>query len=124
VLDLAYRRGLSGVELADALGVSPESAKKLMQRLRATVERSLSALLVARHAAQIGCQQLAATLAESDGQFSILMRKRIARHIDSCPACDAHRRSLVNSVALLGGAVIDRITAGGEKNVTSTRRPA
>jgi RNA polymerase sigma factor (sigma-70 family) len=50
VLELAYRHGLSGPDLAEALGVSHASAKKLVQRLRDTIQRSLGALLVARGA--------------------------------------------------------------------------
>jgi RNA polymerase sigma factor (sigma-70 family) len=45
VLELAYRHGLDGPELAEALGVSHASAKKMTQRLRETIERSLGALL-------------------------------------------------------------------------------
>ncbi len=108
VLELAYRQGLSGPDLANAVGVSHESAKKLLQRLRDTVERSLGAPLVARHGAQHGCPQLAQTLAPSDGAFTILMRKRIARHVESCAACGAYRSSVVNSVAVLSGVVLDR----------------
>lgn len=122
VLDLAYRQALAGAELAEALGVSHESAKKLVQRLRATVERSLSALLVARYAEQNGCRELAATLATADGQFSVLMRKRVARHIDACPTCDAHRRTLVSSVAMLGGAIIERISATTDPGTSASRR--
>lgn len=50
VLNLAYRHGLTGSELAQALGVSNDSAKKMAQRLRDTVEKSLGALLVVRQA--------------------------------------------------------------------------
>jgi RNA polymerase sigma factor (sigma-70 family) len=110
VLELAYRQGLTGPDLAEALGVSHDSAKKLLQRLRDTIERSLGALLVARHAAQNGCPQLARDLSGWDGQFTVLMRKRIARHIESCPTCDAYRRSLVNSVAMVGGAVVKKLS--------------
>ncbi len=48
MLELAYRHGLEGQELADALDVSHANAKKLVQRLRDTIERSLGALLVSR----------------------------------------------------------------------------
>ncbi|SEB11400.1 MULTISPECIES: sigma-70 family RNA polymerase sigma factor [unclassified Mycobacterium] len=104
VLELGYRHGLEGPELAEALGVSTASAKKIMQRLRDTMERSLGALLVARRG-QSGnsCGELGAILAGWDGTFTILMRKRIARHIESCPMCDQDRRRMVNPVALLGG---------------------
>ncbi len=110
VLELAYRQGLTGPDLAEALGVSNDSAKKLLQRMRDTIVRSLGALLVARRATQNGCPQLAATLSGWDGQFTILMRKRIARHIESCSTCDEYRRSVVNAVAILGGAVLEKLS--------------
>ncbi len=106
VLELTYRHGLDGADLADALGVSPANATKLVYRLRETVERSLGALLVSRRARNTGagCPELAAVLDGWDGRFSILMRKRIARHIESCPTCDEERHQLVSPVALLGAA--------------------
>lgn len=105
VLELAYRHGLDGPELAEALNVSAASAKKMTQRLRETVERSLGALLVSRgvRSDPSACPELGEILDGWDGQFSVLMRKRIARHIESCPVCDEERRRLVNPVALLGG---------------------
>jgi RNA polymerase sigma factor (sigma-70 family) len=108
VLELAYRHGLEGPDLGEALGVNPTHARKLAQRLRETVERSLGALLVARNAQQnpSGCPQLRAILDGWDGQFNILMRKRIARHIESCPSCEQERRRLVNPVALLGAVPV------------------
>ncbi len=108
VLELAYRHGLDGPELAEALGVSHASAKKLTQRLRDTIERSLGALLVSRRVRDntFGCAELAAVLDDWDGTFTVLMRKRIARHIESCPTCDQERRRLVNPVALLGAAPV------------------
>jgi RNA polymerase sigma factor (sigma-70 family) len=104
VLELAYRHGLDGPELAEALGVSRVGARSVVQRLRETIERSLGALLVARGAQRNPnrCPDLAAILAGWDGKFSVLMRKRIARHIESCAICDQERRRLVNPVALLG----------------------
>jgi RNA polymerase sigma factor (sigma-70 family) len=110
VLELAYHQGLTGPELADALGVTHDCAKKLLQRLRHTFERSLGALLVARRANQNGCSELAAAVSNWDGQFTVLMRKRVARHIESCPTCDGYRRSLVSSVAMVGCAVIKKLS--------------
>jgi len=108
VLDLAYRHGLDGQELATALKVSPGTANKTVSRLRETVEHALGALLVARQAraATDACAELLAILAGWDGRFTALMRKRIARHIESCPTCEEQRRRLVNPVALLGGAPV------------------
>lgn len=110
VLELAYRQGLAGPELADALGVSHDCAKKLLQRLRSTFERSLGALLVARRADQHGCPELSTTLSGWDGVFTVLVRKRIARHIESCPTCDEYRRSLVSSVTMVGHVVIKKLS--------------
>jgi len=50
VFDLAFRHGLSGPDLADALGVTHSNANTMVQRLKRTIERSLGALLVARRA--------------------------------------------------------------------------
>src|SRR6202021_4057572 len=65
VLELAYRHGLDGPELAEALGVSAGNATKMVSRLRETIERSLGALLVARRAQRNpqGCAELGAILA-------------------------------------------------------------
>ena len=105
VLELTYRHGLDGPELAEALGVSAAGARTMTHRLRETIERALGALLVARGARTgQGCPELGAFLTDWDGEFTILMRKRIARHIDSCPTCQEQRGKMVNPVALLGGA--------------------
>lgn len=106
VFDLAFRHGLSGPDLADALGVSDANAYTLVKRLKGTIERSLGALLVARRArSKAGdCAELDEMLANWDGKFTVLMRKRISRHIESCPNCDDERRRLVSPAALLGAA--------------------
>jgi RNA polymerase sigma factor (sigma-70 family) len=104
ILDLAYRHGLDGPDLAQALDVSPANATKMISRLRETVEKALGALLVARRICNTGagCAELAAILEGWDGHFTVLMRKRIARHIEDCPNCTDERRRLVSPVALLG----------------------
>ena len=106
VLELAYRHGLDGADLADALGVTQSNANTIVHRLRETIERALGALLVSRHVQNNpeDCPELAAILAGWDGHFSVLMRKRIARHIESCVACDEERQRRVSPVALLGAA--------------------
>jgi RNA polymerase sigma factor (sigma-70 family) len=108
VLELAYRHGLTAAEIAETLGVSAASAKKMVQRLRDTVQQSLGALLVARQSisGHNRCPELAAILANWDGQFTILLRKRISRHIESCASCDQDRGRLVNPASLLGTAAV------------------
>jgi RNA polymerase sigma factor (sigma-70 family) len=108
VLELAYRHGLDGADLAEALGVTQVNANTIVHRLRETVERALGALLVSRgvHVDPNRCTELAAILDGWDGTFTVLMRKRVARHIEGCATCDEERRRLVNPMALLGGAPV------------------
>jgi RNA polymerase sigma factor (sigma-70 family) len=108
VYELAYRQSLDGPELADALGVTHKNANTLVERLRDTIARSLGALLVCRRtkADPDRCPELAEVLADWDGQFTVLMRKRVARHIDGCAVCEEDRAQMVSPAALLGAAPI------------------
>ena len=108
VLELTYRHGLDGADLAEALGVSQNSANVIVHRLRETVERALGALLVSRGVRHHPdrCGELAEILDGWDGTFTVLMRKRVARHIERCAICDEERQRLVNPVALLGAAPV------------------
>lgn len=106
VLELAYRQGLDGPELAEALGVTPKNANTLVERLRETVARSLGALLLCRRikADPNRCPELAAIVDQWDGQLTPLLRKRVARHVDGCAICDDDRARMVSPAALLGAA--------------------
>lgn len=108
VLELSYRQGLAGPELADALGVTAGNANTLVERLRDTFARSLGALLISRQVRSdpSKCPELAALLADWDGAFSVLMRKRIARHVDGCAVCDEAKSRMVSPAALLAAAPI------------------
>jgi hypothetical protein len=77
LLDLHLRHGLEGAELGEAMGVEPGLAHVLLSRPRDQVERSLGALLVAR-LGRDDCPDLAGVLADWDGRFSALIRKRVA----------------------------------------------
>jgi RNA polymerase sigma factor (sigma-70 family) len=103
VLELSLVQGLDSDELADALGVSRNHAHALLSRARSQLERSLGALLVARTGRE-ACAALDALLAGWDGQLTVLMRKRVSRHIDQCEICgELKRREL--SPALFAGAL-------------------
>lgn len=108
VYELAYRHGLDGQELADALGVSHTNARTLLGRLRDGIERSLGALLVCRRAKfdPAACPGLWELLQLWDGVFTVLMRKRVARHIDGCAQCESERRRMVSPAALLGAVPV------------------
>jgi RNA polymerase sigma factor (sigma-70 family) len=103
VLELSLMQGLDGDELAAALGVSRNHAHALQSRARSQLERSLGALLVARTGRQ-DCAALDTLLAGWDGQMTVLMRKRVSRHIEHCEVCgELKRREL--SPALFAGAL-------------------
>ena len=99
-LELSLRHGLEGRDLADALGVSVGHMNTLLTRARQQLERSLSAILVAR-TGRSDCPELAEIVSGWDGQLTVLMRKRISRHIDNCSTCSARKRTEVSATALL-----------------------
>jgi RNA polymerase sigma factor (sigma-70 family) len=99
-LELSLRHGLEGRDLADALGVSVSHMNTLLTRARQQLERSLSAILVAR-TGKDECPELASIIAGWDGKLTVLMRKRISRHIENCDTCSERRRHEVSATALL-----------------------
>jgi RNA polymerase sigma factor (sigma-70 family) len=134
VLELSVRQGLQGADLADALGVSAQQSYGLVHRMRDRTERSLGALCVAR-AGRKDCPELAEILQAWDGEFSVLIRKRVARHVDGCETCERTKRRFAPLV-LLGSAralaapidlrdrVLDRVTVGsGETPSYAFTRP-
>ena len=108
VLELAYRHGLEGADLAAALEVSVAQARAMSMRLRQTVERSLGALLLARRVRRnrLVCLELATILHGWDGVFTARTRNRVTGHVESCLTCEAERRRLVTPAALLGAAPV------------------
>lgn len=102
LLDLHLRQGLEGAELGEAMGVSASNAYVMLNRLRAQVERSLGALLIARMGRD-ECPALDELLADWDGTFSVLIRKRVARHVEKCEVCSERRKLIVSPWALLAG---------------------
>jgi RNA polymerase sigma factor (sigma-70 family) len=102
-IELSLIAELDGDELADALGVSRNHAHALLSRARSQLERSLGALIVARTGRE-ACPDLNAMLAGWDGQLTVLMRKRISRHIEQCAVCGERKRRELTP-ALFAGAV-------------------
>ncbi|WP_216713035.1 hypothetical protein [Mycolicibacterium rhodesiae] len=99
------------VGLPDGMELLPSRDGSLAsQRLGLTITASTTSPPV-RIVGQAELARLvAATLSGWDGVFTVLVRKRTARHIESCPTCDDYRRSLVNSVAMVGNAVIKKLS--------------
>ncbi len=94
VLDLHLRHGLGGEELGEALGVSRQNAYVQLNKMKGALARAAGAYLVVRYRRR-DCDELDAVLAGWDGSWNPLIRKRAARHIDSCDVCERHRGVLV-----------------------------
>lgn len=92
VLELSLQ-GLDGADLADAMGVSATNAYQASHRMKERLERSVGALLVARQG-RSDCHDLDALLRDWDGRFSVLWRKRVARHVDGCEECTERRKKV------------------------------
>ena len=103
VIELSLGSELEGDELADALGVSRNHAHALLSRARGQLERSLGALLVAR-TGRATCPELDAMLDGWDRQLTVLMRKRISRHIEQCAECGERKRRELTP-AMFAGAL-------------------
>jgi RNA polymerase sigma factor (sigma-70 family) len=104
ILELSIRQGLDGADLADALGVTPEQSYSMVHRMRERVDRSLGAFVVAK-AGRRECSTLDEILRDWDGEFNVLIRKRVARHIESCETC-ASTKGKVAPLALFGAAPV------------------
>jgi RNA polymerase sigma factor (sigma-70 family) len=111
MLDLHLRQGLDGAELGEAMGMSAAHAYVQLNRLRSQVERSLGALLVARTGRE-ECPELDALLTDWDGTLTPIIRKRVARHVESCETCSARKRRMVSPWALLATVPIVLAPAG------------
>ena len=101
LIELQLRQGLDAAEIAAMLGVSRNHAHALLSRARDQLEISLGALLVARSGRE-DCAALNTMLADWDGQLNVLMRKRINRHIENCPACAERKKRELAPALLLG----------------------
>jgi RNA polymerase sigma factor (sigma-70 family) len=101
VIELQLRQGLDPAEVADVLGISRNHAHALISRARDQLEICLGVLLVARTGRE-ACAELDALLEGWDGQLTVLLRKRLHRHIDKCSICTDRKRSALRPAMLLG----------------------
>jgi RNA polymerase sigma factor (sigma-70 family) len=101
LIQLQLQQELDVAEIAAMLGVSRNHVHALLSRARAQLEVCMGALLVAR-SGRGDCEALGALLQDWDGQLNVLMRKRINRHIERCPACTERKRRELAPALLLG----------------------
>jgi RNA polymerase sigma factor (sigma-70 family) len=111
VIELSLVGELDGDELAAALGVSRNHAHAQLSRARSQLERSLGALIVARTGRQ-ACPVLEAMLTGWDGQMTVLMRKRISRHIERCDVCGERKRQELTPILFTGALPIVALSPG------------
>jgi RNA polymerase sigma factor (sigma-70 family) len=116
VIELSLIAELDGDELADALGVSRNHAHALLSRARSQLERSLGALIVARTGRE-ACAGLNAMLAGWDGQLTVLMRKRISRHIEQCEICGERKRRELTPALFAGALPVAALLPGFREQV-------
>jgi len=100
VIELQLRQGLEAAEVADVLGVSRNHAHSLLSRARDQLEACLAVLLVGR-AGHGECGELGSMLTGWDGRLTVLLRKRVYRHIEHCATCTARRAIELRPAMLL-----------------------
>jgi RNA polymerase sigma factor (sigma-70 family) len=91
--------GLDLHEVALVLGVSRSHAHSLFSRARDQLEASVAALLVSRTGPP-DCPALAALLTGWDGALTVLVRKRVGRHMERCATCADRRHREVRPAML------------------------
>ena len=89
LLELSMQ-GLEGEELAEALGVKTSHVHVLTSRMRDRMEKAVGSLLVAR-LGRDDCEKLEQLLSDWDGKFTIEVRSKVTRHIESCDTCTKRR---------------------------------
>jgi len=102
ILELQLRQGLGSGEVASVLGISRNHAHALLSRARDQLETALAVLVVSRAGRQ-DCADLDELLHDWDGQLTVLLRKRVNRHVDRCPVCSGRRQREMTPAMLLGG---------------------
>jgi RNA polymerase sigma factor (sigma-70 family) len=115
VIDLSLHE-LEGSDLASALGVPVNQAHALASRARAQLEKSLGVLLVARSGRE-ACPELETMLASWDGQLTVLLRKRVSRHIEQCDVCGERKRRELSPAMLLSALPVIILPPGLRQQV-------
>jgi RNA polymerase sigma factor (sigma-70 family) len=95
VYDIYVVSGVPIEGLATELGLSLDNTRKLVQRMRLRVARSVEALVLTQPGCN-DCPDFQTLLSGWDGQLSPLWRKRIARHVDVCTGCEQRCGSIIS----------------------------
>ncbi|MFB7469781.1 sigma-70 family RNA polymerase sigma factor [Kitasatospora sp. NPDC056184] len=95
---------LTRAELAEALDLTPQHAAVRVQRMKKQLEAGR--VVVRALTAYPRCPDLTELTAGWDGTPNSVWRKRTARHIRDCAACDGLGRDLVPAEGLLAGLAL------------------
>ena len=112
VIELQLRHQLEPAEMASVLGVSRNHVHSLLSRAREQLEVCLAVLVVGK-TGRDDCRDLASMLSDWDGQLTVLLRKRVSRHIQNCPTCTSRRAFALKPAAFFapGGVALAMLAA-------------
>ena len=124
IIELRLWQGLDTAEAAAVLGITRAHAHLLMSRGRDQLTASVGALLVAR-TGRDECATLDHLLSGWDGELTVLLRKRLSRHIEHCDICsDRRRRELQPALLSLWPAGVLAAEALGRHAMHAAAVPA
>jgi RNA polymerase sigma factor (sigma-70 family) len=112
VIELQLRHQLEPAEMASVLGVSRNHVHSMLSRAREQLEVCLAVLVVGK-TGRDDCPDLANMLSDWDGQLTVLLRKRVSRHIQHCPICTSRRAFALQPAAFFapGGLALAMLAA-------------
>ena len=112
-LALALRHDLDMAEVALAMGSNQPTARARVSRAKAALTGSVTALLLARESTGTTptCEGLAQALAGFTGEWTPLLRKRVAKHVKACPEC--HERGHERAVGYVSAFTLPVVLALG-----------
>jgi RNA polymerase sigma factor (sigma-70 family) len=116
VIELQLRQGLEAAEVATVLGVSRNHAHSLLSRARDQLEACLGVLLVGR-AGRDDCDELGTMLTGWDGRLTVLLRKRLNRHIEHCHTCTSRKALVLHPAAFLGVTPVAALAAAAAEGI-------
>ena len=106
VIELHLRHDMEAAGVAGVLGVSRNHAHTLLSRARDQLAACVGVLLVGR-TGRDDCLELSDMLSDWDGHLTVLLRKRLHRHIRHCATCESRRAFAFSPAMILeGGAAM------------------
>ncbi|MGX7671066.1 sigma-70 family RNA polymerase sigma factor [Plantactinospora sp. DSM 117369] len=112
---------LTRTELATALAVDIKHAGVRIQRMKAQLDAAR--VVVRALNAAPGCAELTTLTRSCRGRPRSVWRKRLIRHVNSCPQCGTHRNGLLPPESLLHGLALIPVATAAVVSVNSSVTP-